>query len=222
MKILIVIPAHNEANAIGPLVSSVKSLGYDCLVVDDGSVDQTSDIAQKAGAMILKTGGKTGKGNALKKGFEYTISHGYDALIAMDGDGQHAPSDLKQFVDCYRDQHVDIVSGNRMQDPQGMPWVRLATNNFMSWLISLICRQSIPDTQCGFRLIKTDVLKNISIECSDFEIETEILVKASKKGFKIASVPVQTIYRDEVSKIKPVRDTLRFFAYLIREMFRSK
>jgi hypothetical protein len=88
-------------------------------------------------------------------------------------------------------------------------------------MISLFCRQHIPDTQCGFRLIKTNVLRAIKLESSDFEIETEELIKASKKGFKIASVDIQTIYRDEVSKIQPVRDTVRFIAYLWRELLRK-
>ncbi len=105
-----------------------------------------------------------------------------------------------------------------MRNPQGMPLVRLCTNRLMSGLISLVCGQHIPDTQCGFRLIKTDVLRAIKLESSDFEIETEVLIKASRKRFKMASVSIQTIYRNEISKIQPVRDTFRFIAYLWREL----
>jgi len=221
MKIAVVIPAHNEALSIGPLVEAVRRLGYDCMVIDDGSVDSTSAVASQAGAVVFKTGGKSGKGNALKMGFDYVLNSGYEALIAMDGDGQHSPSDIAALVACYQKTDADIVSGNRMQDPRGMPMVRLTTNRLMSWMISLICHQHIPDTQCGFRLIKTKVLKAIKLESSDFEIETEVLIRSSKKGFKIASVGIETIYRDEVSKIQPVRDTFRFIAYLGRELFRK-
>jgi len=220
-KIAIVIPAHNEAKSIGLLVEAVRALGFDCIVIDDGSVDQTFEIASLAKAVVLKTGAKSGKGNALKLGFDYVLRNHYEALIAMDGDGQHSPSDLAAFVDCYQKTNADIISGSRMQNHQGMPWVRLLTNRLMSWLISLFCHQQIPDTQCGFRLIKSKVLRTIKLESSDFEIETEVLIKASKKGFKIKSVGIQTIYRDEVSKIKPVRDTLRFIAYLWREWWRK-
>jgi glycosyltransferase involved in cell wall biosynthesis len=221
MKIAVVIPAHNEARTIGPLVEAVRALGYDCIVIDDGSVDKTAATAAEAHAVVLKTGAKSGKGNALKLGFDYVVKNGYEALIAMDGDGQHSPSDIGAFVACYQNTSADIVSGNRMQNPQGMPLLRLATNHFMSWLISLFCRQHIPDTQCGFRLIKTRVLQVIKLESSDFEIETEVLIKASKKGFKIASVGIQTIYRDEVSKIQPVHDTFRFIAYLWHELLQK-
>ncbi len=218
MQIAAVIPAHNEAQAIGPLVKDVRALGYACIVIDDGSVDDTNALAAQAGAIVLKTASKSGKGNALKLGFDYVLDHGYEAAITMDGDGQHAPSDLAAFTACYQNTGADIVNGNRMQEHKGMPLVRLLTNRFMSWLISLICHQSIPDTQCGYRLIKASVLKTIVLKSSDFEIETELLVKASKKCFKIASVPVQTIYRNEISKIQPMRDTGRFIAYLWREL----
>ena len=114
----------------------------------------------QARAVVLKTGGKSGKGNALKVGFDYVLKNGYEALIAMDGDGQHSPSDIAAFVACYQNTNADIVTGNRMHNPRGMPLVRLATNRFMSWLISLFCHQDIPDTQCGFRLIKTKVLRS--------------------------------------------------------------
>jgi glycosyltransferase involved in cell wall biosynthesis len=221
MKIAVVIPAHNEEQTIGPLAEAVLALGYDCIVIDDGSVDQTYACASQAKAVVLKTSTKSGKGNALKIGFDYAINDDYEVLIAMDGDGQHSPSDIAAFVSCYQKTGADIVTGNRMHDPQGMPLVRLATNHFMSWLISLFCGQHIPDTQCGFRLIKTKVLGAIKLESSDFEIETEVLIKASKKGFKIASVGIQTIYQDEVSKIQPLRDTLRFIAYLWRELWRK-
>jgi glycosyltransferase involved in cell wall biosynthesis len=221
MKIAIVIPAHNEAQTIGLLVEAVRTLGYDCIVIDDGSVDKTDAVATQARGVVLKTGGRCGKGNALKVGFDYVLRHGYEALIAMDGDGQHSPLDIEAFVACYQNTNADIVTGNRMQNPRGMPPVRLATNHFMSWLISFFCRQHIPDTQCGYRLIKTKVLQAIKLESSDFEIETEVLIKASKKGFKIASVGIQTIYRNEVSKIQPLRDTFRFMAYLWRELLRK-
>jgi glycosyltransferase involved in cell wall biosynthesis len=218
MKLLAVIPAHNEERAIGRVVASIKDLGHDVLVIDDGSQDSTRILAGQAGAEVISTGQKSGKGTALRAGFDYALQKGYDAVITVDGDGQHDPDDIAPFITAYEQTQAGIINGNRMQNPTGMPLLRLATNGFMSLVISLLCRQKIPDTQCGFRLVTADVLKNITLQSSDFEIETEILVKASKKGFKIASVPVVTIYRDEKSKIKPLRDTGRFIRYLAREL----
>ena len=215
---VIVIPAHNEAKAIAPLVKALRALNYPCVVVDDGSADDTAGQARGAGAVVVPTGKKSGKGRALRKGFEYALAQGHTVVIAMDGDGQHLPEDVKAFVDCYESTQADIVTGNRMKNPQGMPWLRLATNRFMSWLISVVCRQRIPDTQCGFRLMTARALQSLTLTCDDFEIETEVLVKAAKQGFTITSVPIQTIYRNEVSKINPLKDTFRFISYIAREI----
>jgi glycosyltransferase involved in cell wall biosynthesis len=216
MKILAVIPAHNEGAHIASVAGAVKALGYDVLVIDDGSTDATASEARTVGALVISTGKKSGKGNALRTGFDQAIQKGYEAVIALDGDGQHDPADIRLFIECYQATGAAIVNGNRMANPQGMPWIRLFTNVFMSWIISLICRQHIADTQCGFRFMTTEVLKNINLECSDFEIETELLIRAAQKKFKIASVPIATIYSNEVSKINPVRDTWRFFRFIIR------
>jgi glycosyltransferase involved in cell wall biosynthesis len=221
MKILAVIPAYNEAAAIAPVAGAVNVLGYDVLVVDDGSSDSTAELAKVAGAMVLSTGHKSGKGNALRQGFGYAIGHDYDAVITLDGDGQHAPSDMRKFIEGHKATGASIVNGNRMHDPKGMPALRLVTNAFMSWMISLICCQRVPDTQCGFRFVTTEVLKAIKLECCGFEIETEMLIKASKKGFKISSVSVETIYRDEKSKIQPFKDTVRFIRYITKEAFKK-
>ena len=221
MKIGIVIPAHNEAKSIGTLVKTIIELGYDAIVVDDGSVDDTAILAKTQGAEVFSTHKKSGKGNALRLAFAQAQERGYEAVITIDGDGQHSPSDITNFVEGYQKSHADIINGDRMHNPKGMPWIRLVTNGFMSWVISLVCHQKISDTQCGFRLITIRVLKSIELKCNDFEIETEILIKASKKGFRIASVPIQTIYRDEISKIKPLRDTWRFICYIGAEILKK-
>lgn len=221
MKIAILIPAHNEAKAIGSLVKTITEMSYDVIVIDDGSIDDTAVLAKTQGAQVISTHKKSGKGNALRLAFAEALEKGYDAVITVDGDGQHAPSDIGNFIESYQKSHAHIVNGNRMNNPTGMPWLRKATNMFMSWLISLVCHQRIADTQCGFRLISADVLRAIELKCNDFEIETEILIRASKKGFRIVSVPIQTIYRDEVSKINPLRDTLRFIRYISKEIFKS-
>lgn len=182
-------------------------------------MDGTADIARKAGAVVLVNAKNHGKGYSLQRGFDYIISHGYDALITIDGDGQHSPVDLEKFVRLFEDKSPDIICGNRMRNPKGMPGVRFVTNKIMSGLISLVCHQKIYDTQCGYRLIKTSVLRNIQVSSSAFEIESEVLIKASKKGYRIVSVPIQTIYSNERSKINPFFDTVRFIVYIVRELF---
>ena len=218
MRICILIPCHNEAQAIGQLIDKIQKLGLDVVVVDDGSSDGTGLIASAKGVHVITISPCGGKGNALQKGFNYILTQGYDALIVMDGDGQHAVEDLPAFIEHYKSTQTSVINGNRMSNNRNMPFVRKVTNQFMSWMISIVCRQKVADTQCGFRLISCAVLRNIKLTSSNFEIESEILIKASRKGFKIDSVPVQTIYQDETSKIRPVKDTIRFFRYLIKEL----
>ncbi|MBF0619230.1 MAG: glycosyltransferase family 2 protein [Candidatus Omnitrophica bacterium] len=218
-NICILIPAHNEARTIKDVVQKVKAKGLDVLVVDDGSSDNSGALAREAGAVVLVNFKNQGKGFSLQRGFDHISGQNYEALITLDADGQHAVEDLDGFIALYEEKNPDVICGNRMQDHRGMPFVRLLTNKIMSALISLVCRQKIHDTQCGYRLIKTDVLRNVQLSSSAFEIESEVLIKASKKRYRIASVPVKTIYAGEVSKINPFFDTARFIVYIIREMF---
>jgi len=222
LNICVIIPAHNESQAIAAVVKGVKARGLEAVVIDDGSLDNTGAIAREQGAMVLVNNPRQGKGMSLRRGFVFAVENHFDGVITMDGDGQHAVEDLDKFVAAINEHPEGIVAGTRLQNAQGMPTVRFLTNKFMSAIISGLCRQRIEDTQCGYRYISSSVLRAISLTARDFEIETEVLVKASKRGCKIFSVPVQTIYRDEKSKINPFKDTLRFFSYIIRESFNPR
>ncbi|VAX37150.1 hypothetical protein MNBD_UNCLBAC01-762 [hydrothermal vent metagenome] len=224
MKICIIVPALNEAATIGKLVQAIKAKNYDVVVIDDGSSDDSGKIAKDLGAVVIRNAHKSGKGASLQKGFDYALKGDYTGIITMDSDGQHDPEDLSVFIDEARKDPNCVITGNRMAQAKGMPWVRFKTNQFMSFLISKACHQKIPDTQCGYRYIGADVLRLIRfrLKSRDFEIETEILMKAVKQGFKVSSVPVKTIYRDEKSKISPFKDTMRFFVYFIKELREPK
>jgi glycosyltransferase involved in cell wall biosynthesis len=218
MKLCVLIPAYNEAGHIGTLVGSIRQRNLDVVVVDDGSGDGTARAAQEAGADVLRHDRNLGKGAALATGFSHCLAHGYDAVMTVDGDGQHHPEDIQQFI-SRAERDGDIIVGDRLHSPHAMPLVRLLTNRCMSWIISGVAGQRIPDTQCGFRLIKRRVLETIALSTSKYEIESEILIKAARSGFTIVSVPVKSIYRDEKSHINPFVDTIRFIRYLAGEFF---
>jgi glycosyltransferase involved in cell wall biosynthesis len=222
MNICAIIPAHNEAKTIGYLVEEARKNGLDVLVIDDGSSDQTSRIAKEKGATLIRNEKTAGKGNSLRKGFDFVINKDYDGIITMDGDGQHDPSDIMQFTQKIKDSDTKIVVGNRMFKTRNMPFARWLTNKIMSSFISSICRQYIPDTQCGFRYIDKKALKSFELSASNFEIETDILIEASKKGYKIYSVPIKTIYQDHKSRINPFLDTMRFFGFIFKKRWTSR
>ncbi|MFA6378306.1 MAG: glycosyltransferase family 2 protein [Candidatus Omnitrophota bacterium] len=222
MKVCIIIPVYNEARMIGKIVEEIKARSWDVIVVNDGSTDLSGGIAKEKGAFVIDHREKQGKGVSLRDGFSCALSQGFDGVIAMDGDGQHHIDDIESFMVKARQYPDSIISGNRMLDCKHMPLIRRFVNRMMSLMISSICHQSIPDSQCGFRFISASILRSIVLTSSNFEIETEIFIKASRKGFKIHSIPVQTIYRDELSKINPFVDTFRFFRYILKELIGSR
>lgn len=216
MNICVIIPSYNESKVIADLVERIKKSGLAVIVVDDGSQDNTATLAAQMGATVLRNEEKQGKGASLRKGFAFALQQPCAAVITMDGDGQHDPADLPKFLAASHQKEPCLIVGNRLADSRGMPFLRWLTNRFMSSLISLICRQQIPDSQCGFRFISCEILRRIELKTDNFEIESEMLVAASRQGFKIFSVAIRTIYRDEKSNINPWVDTLRFFKFLFR------
>ena len=222
MKICVVIPIYNECETVGFVVESVQNKGLDVIVVNDCSTDESGVIARERGAMIIENECRGGKGASLRRGFQKALEQGYDAVIAMDGDGQHDAEDIVKIVRKAEVCPVSVVNGTRMANVQGMPFIRLVTNKVMSWMISCVCHQKISDTQCGFRYVHADILRRISLASTGYEIETEILIKSSRQGFPIYSVPIRTIYSNEKSKVHPVKDTIRFIKYFIKELWNKK
>lgn len=217
-RIGVVIPVLNEEKTIGGIVAALVKRHLPVIVIDDGSSDKSNQLARQAGAHVIYNEKRCGKGYSLKEGFAHALDIKLDGVICMDGDGQHALDDLDGFMTLAQEKDDCVINGNRFTNVQKMPKVRLLTNKLMSALISAACRQKIPDTQCGYRYISASVLRRIKLATNAFEIETEILIKASRAGFKIYSVPVQTIYGDEKSHINPIKDTLKFITYFVKEL----
>lgn len=218
MRTCVVIPTYNESKAITGLVKRITEQGLDVLVIDDGSQDNTSQLAAETGALVLRNEENLGKGLSLIKGFQYAIDKKFDAVITMDGDGQHCPEDIPFFLRLAKYSDSGMFIGNRMSSIKDMPGIRVLTNKFMSCIISRIIGQRVPDTQCGFRLIKAEVLRKLDLRCAKFEIESESIIKTARSGFRIESVPIKTIYNNEKSRINPLIDTFRFLRFIIREL----
>lgn len=208
------IPSFNEEKTIGWLVMSLRVKGFDVTVIDDGSMDQTARLAHANGAEVIINERNLGKGASLRKAFEILKNRPCEGVIIMDGDGQHLPSDVDPFILCFRDKAPGLVVGNRMHKPKGMPLIRQLTNAFMSAIISGMCGQRIPDTQCGFRLISIDALRAIALNTERYEIESEMLLEVARAGFKIESVPIASVYDGQYSAIHPIKDTIRFFRFI--------
>ncbi len=217
----VVIPAFNAAKTIGPLVRDIRQQDLPVIVVDDGSQDDTAAIASAQGALVISHLRNQGKGHALRTAFEYALRSRYDGIITMDSDGQHDASEIPSLIQSGQRQHAGLVLGNRMSDGAVMPPVRRWTNRLMSHIVSTIARQRIPDSQCGFRLIRRELLEAIPMRARRYEVETELLLGAAVRRWKIISVPVRSIYHaGHASHIRPVRETLRFLAVVLRSLLR--
>ncbi|MBI2095604.1 MAG: glycosyltransferase family 2 protein [Candidatus Omnitrophica bacterium] len=212
--ICVLIPAFNEEKNIGPLMARLRAFGADTLVIDDGSTDRTAEEARRSGAEVLRFERNGGKGASLRRGFDWFLGRSYKAAVMMDADGQHDPDELGIFLAALNEGRGGLIVGNRMGSPGEMPFSRRAVNRLMSLALSVLTRQGIPDSQCGYRAILREALEKINLRADRFETESEILLEASRLGYKIFSVPVRSVYRGGPSNIRPFRDTLRFFRFL--------
>ncbi|MBV9392564.1 MAG: glycosyltransferase family 2 protein [Verrucomicrobia bacterium] len=213
---LAIIPAFHEEKFIGQVVQQVLEQVTAALVVDDGSNDTTTERAAAAGARVIQHQANLGKGAALKTGIREGVRLGYSFFLFLDGDGQHDPGDIPAFFRAMNETKADLVVGNRMGDLGSMPLIRRWTNKVMSWQISLLCGMNLPDSQCGFRLARKEVIDVLLAPTEHFDFETEIILLASRQGYKIQFVPVRTIYAQQRSKIRPLRDTLRYLHLITR------
>jgi glycosyltransferase involved in cell wall biosynthesis len=215
-SVAVIIPAYNEQKHIADVVRRTRQQLDRVLVVDDGSVDGTAERAREAGAEVIVHPKNRGKGETIKTGLRHWLDRGMEFVIILDADAQHRPEEIERFIKAASTSDAGLFIGNRMNDLSSMPFVRRAVNRWMSGQISALCRQQIPDTQCGFRMLHRELIPDLLGGADRFEYETEMLILASRKGHRIDSVQISTVYSDEVSSIHPVRDTIRFLKLIWR------
>jgi glycosyltransferase involved in cell wall biosynthesis len=222
-----VIPAYQDEKHIGEIARRTRERLDHVLVVDDGSTDQTEQRAREAGAEVIVHAQNQGKGEALKTGLAHWLEAGNSSsseqkeqitwVVLLDSDGQHLPEEIDNFLLAAASvTQPTFFIGNRMGDVARMPLVRRLVNRYMSNEISRLCGQRIPDTQCGYRMLHRQIIPDMLAGGHRFDYETEALIIASRKGYRIESVPIATVYTDQISKIHPLRDSLRFFKLMRR------
>ncbi len=221
MRTLVIIPCKNVESHIANVVRAVLGLdlGLDVLVVNDGSTDGTAEAAKSAGAALVEHAVNLGKGAALGTGFRYAVEKRYDAVVTLDGDEQHDPASIPQFLEALGDAGWDVVVGSRMDAVRDMPPIRIWTNRTTSRIVSRLAGQDIPDSQSGYRALRTKVVDGMKLVTSRYDTESEILIRAGRRGFTIGAIPIESIYTDGISHINPFVDTLRFIRLVWRSLF---
>jgi glycosyltransferase involved in cell wall biosynthesis len=217
------IPAYNAGETVGAVVRGTGRFVKTVLVVDDGSEDDTGKAAADAGALIITHENRMGKGEALKTGIQALMARGAGAVLTLDADGQHDPDDIPALVRRYRQGDVGIVVGSRMAERHRIPRYRLIPNLVGNFFLSHASGQTIEDSQSGMRIYDCAVFKKITLTTSRFDTEAEAIIKAGKAGFRIAFVPIKTIYSErQESNFVPVRDTYLISIVYLRSLFWEK
>uniref|UniRef100_A0A832CVM5 Glycosyltransferase family 2 protein n=1 Tax=Ignavibacterium album TaxID=591197 RepID=A0A832CVM5_9BACT len=201
INIAAVIPFYNERNFIRGVISETLNYTDIVIAVDDGSTDNSAEQIKDFKNVILISNEKNfGKGYSLRKGFEKAIELNSQFIVALDADGQHKPGLIPTMLDIISE--CDIVIGNRMNDVNNMPLQRILSNRITSFLLSKKLGVQIKDSQCGFRVYRRKVLESVKTSFNGFEAESEILVYAARKNFKIIFVDIPTVYENQNSKMK--------------------
>jgi len=225
-----IIPAYQDEKHIGDIVHRTRQRLRHVLVVDDGSTDQTAQRAREAGAEVIVHSQNRGKGEAIKTGLAHWLAAANTSgdtegglnrevvwVSLLDSDGQHLPEEIDRFLLAAAPAiQPTFLIGNRMNNLAGMPFIRRVVNHYMSRQISRVCKQEIPDTQCGFRMLHHQLIPQLLGGGDRFDYDTEVLIIASREGYQIESVPITTVYTDQVSKIRPLRDAIRFLKLMWR------
>lgn len=208
LVLIAVVPAFNEARFISNVIHSAKKYVDKVIVIDDGSTDDTQEIARKCGAVVHSNEKNVGKWFALKKGFSLALEMEADIVITIDGDGQHNPHEIPKFLNALLNE-ADVAIGVRKYKGK-MPIIRKISNYLTTSIINSLFSLKISDSQCGYRAYSRKAIKNLEISSEGYEGETESIIRLGKTSLIIDEIPIQTLYGIEISKMSTVRDTWRF------------
>lgn len=212
-SVSVIIPAFNEAGAIGPVVESLRAAAHwrEIIVIDDGSTDGTGDVARAAGAIIIRHPYNKGNGAAVKTGIRGASG---DSILIMDGDGQHAANDAVRLVGYLGE--YDLVVGARATSGQASA-ARSLGNRALNWIAGYLTGRNIPDLTSGLRAARTEGLREfLHLVPNGFSTPTTTTLSFIKAGYSVRFEPIDTRVRQGESKIRFVSDGATFFLILLK------
>jgi len=215
--IWIAIPCFQCESKIGAVVKGALATGHQVVVVDDGSTDGSAQAAEAAGAtVVLRHPVNHGKGAALQTAFAFAEGRGASAVLSMDADGQHDPSEVPALIAAHEQTPRAIVIGVRSFAPEAMPRRSRIGNRISTWWISKFAGRLHSDSQSGFRVYPRALYAHVPLRSRRFETETELLLYAAKMGLPLVEVPIRTIYgSDHVTHFHGFSDTMRVIKLVI-------
>lgn len=195
MKVLVVIPAHNEEESIARLLGEVHLAGYDAVVINDASSDNTETIAKNCGFPVLSLPANLGIGGGVQTGFIYALRNNYDIVVQVDGDGQHDPAQIPVLIAPILSGTADFSVGSRyvpsaMDTSYKTPFARRIGMHFSSGILYLATGMRIHDTTSGFRALNREAFGYFAMEYPVDHPEAEALLMLHQAGFRVVEIPV--------------------------------
>lgn len=210
LKVVCVIPAHNEESTISSVVRNARTICDLVIVVDDGSTDRTVEEAKKAKAKVVSHTIRLGVGAALSTGLRAAINYGAEIIVTLDADEQHDPKEIPNVITPIIDGTADLVIGSRtLEKNSEMPFQKLVANKILSKLTSLASDIEIKDSQSGFRGMSRKVAESIKYDSTDYQWASEMIILLSKRGIKIVDVPIKTVYFKSRRRGAGFRDAIK-------------
>lgn len=196
-KIFIVMPAYNEESMVAKTIQNVKKRDYkNIIVVDDGSIDKTSETAKREGAIVIRHEINRGLGAALGTGIFAALQENADIIVTFDSDGQHHPDDISRVIRPIVKRKADAVIGTRLKNPKGMPIIRRVGNWGFNLITFILFGVWTSDSQSGFRAFSRKAAKKIDIRSNRMEVSSEIIKEIGKNRLRFKEVPIKAIYTD--------------------------
>jgi len=195
MKTIAIIPAFNEESTIADVIKATSRYVNEVLVINDGSTDKTAEIAKNAGASVIDNIINKGLGRTVQRGYDEAINRGANIVVQIDADGQYDPEEIPKLIKPILENKADLVLGSRLENLKyKMPVVKEFGNKAFSWLLRRLTGTEIKDGQTGFRAIRKEVLENVRLR-GDFTYTQEMIIKASKEGWRIENIPINFYHR---------------------------
>lgn len=219
-RVTVLLPAFNEEVSIGSVVLLTKKYATRVLVIDDGSSDRTTEVAKLAGAEVIVHETNSGKGGALKTGFEAAFSIGTDVIVTMDTDGQHNPSDIPKLVAPILAGDADMVNGSRYLNgnDENTPAYRRIGQTVLDKATNMNSGVNVTDSQSGFRAFAASTKDVFRFKANGMAIESEMLADAGKAGLRITEVEIVARYDVDCSTENPISHGLGVLLKILRDM----
>lgn len=221
---VVVIPALNEERAIRTVVEDTLRQGQKVILVDDGSNDRTSEVVADLPLERIRHEQPLGKARALQDGFRRALELGADGALTIDGDGQHAATDLPRLLAAAAQYPNHIVIGARLRSRDNAPGKNRLGNQQADWWVSWACGQRVVDSQSGQRYYPRAVMEiALALPPGGFVFESEVLIEAARRGIRAVSVPIETRYAQDrrASHFRPMRDVTRITAMIAWRLIRG-